>query len=238
MYKQKIVWLLLFLLVAQPASSGCCRRSCCGQRPINHGKMISRSPSNVLAWHEAAVTQTKAIDRYMKLGYQLESKKKWADAEQSYRYVLKVVSLRDGPGSFKSVPALEHLVTVSKAQNKLDDAINFQDTAVTLRKAQPHTNQQALLNEQLSLADLLTQKQDYSDAEYVLKDSIAMYQVQPSLAPEKRQLTYQKYAKVLRQLHKDSDTDAIDAAVTANNSQLALERPAPELNPGTKVAQH
>jgi uncharacterized protein HemY len=225
MYKREMLWLLLlFLLIEQPGWAGCCRVvRCCGQ-PLNHGKLTQRSYKFLLESQKATVLQTQAIEQYTKLGCQLETKKRWADAERSFRYVLQVVSRRDGPGSFKSVPALEHLATVSKAQNKLDQAISFQETALLLTKAQRTPNQQAVLNSQLSLGDLFLQKQDYSDAEPVLRDSVAMYNAQPSLPCQKRHVTYQRYAKVLRQLHKDSDADAIEAAVDANNSQPAFEK--------------
>lgn len=129
--------------------------------------------------------------------------------------------MHDGPGSFKSVPALEHLAVVSELQNKLDQAISFQDTALRLTQAQPNINGQKILNAQLTLADLLVEKKDYSNAESVLSDSVAMCNTQVSIPNEKRATTFKRYAIVLRQLHKDSEADAIEAA-NANNSQQAI----------------
>ena len=96
----------------------------------SHGQVIRRSYEAMVQAEQATLAQTKAIEQYMKIGSQLESKKRWSDAEKSFTYVLKVVALRDGPGSIKSVPALQHLVSVSKQQGKLGEAIDFQKTVV------------------------------------------------------------------------------------------------------------
>ena len=86
-----------------------------------------------------------------------------------------------------------------------------------------------------------------------------MYKSQPSLPSQKRHSTYQHYAKVLRQLHTDSDADAIELAANTNDSQPATgksaeskqinlpqdaDRPslpaqtAPVLKPVTREEQH
>jgi len=193
---------------------------------MGHGKLEQRSYSAVLEGKQRTKIQTQAIEQYTKLGCQLESKKRWEEAERSFRYVLQIVSRRDGPGSFKSMPALEHLVTVSKAQNKIDRAISFQKTVLLLTKVRPTPNQQAILNAQLTLADLYINKRDYSNAELVLSDSIDIYKAHPSLQNQQRRITYLCYAKVLNLLHKDSEADAIEAAANINNSQPIIQKTA------------
>lgn len=258
MYKREILWLLLlFLVIAQPGWSqgisefGGSHAVAAGlgagmATSMNHGKMVHRSYQAILEAQKAAIAQTQAIEQYMKLGYQLEAQKRWAEAERSFRYALQVISRRDGPGSFKSVPTLEHLSKVSKEEKKLDQAISFQQTALLLTKAQSIPNQNSVLNSQLNLGNLYIQKQDYARAEPVLKDSVDMYKAQPSLLCQKRRATFNSYAKVLRQLHKDADAKAIEAEAESKqittpqnaDSGSSPTQTAPERNQGSKGEQH
>ena len=239
MYKEETLWLLLaFALFEQPGWSqgisefGGTHAAAAGlgagmAASMHHGKVVQRSYKAMLEAQRAAMVQSQVIEQYMKVGCQLESQKRWADAERSFRYALQMISRRDGPGSFKSVPTLEHLVSVSKAEKKLDQAISFQETALLLTKAQPTPNQQSVLNAQLNLGNLFVQKQDYSSAEPVFRDSVNLYNSQPSLPSQKRHAIYQTYAKVLRKLHKDTDADAIEAEAdiaTAQENPASTER--------------
>lgn len=185
-----------------------------------HGQVVRRSYEAMVQAQQATIAQSKAIEHYMSVGCQLESKKQWSDAEKSFTYVLKVVALRDGPGSIKSVPALQHLVNVSKEQGKLTEAIDFQKTVVAFTKSAKAPNQQAVLNSQIDLTKLFIQHDDYANAEPILRETVTTnntaYQAMP---PEKRQNTLSLYAKVLRKLHKDSEADAIEA--TANQTSTA-----------------
>ena len=156
MYKRQILLLLMMSLLIEPAASACCRRSvsCC-PNAANHGKFTNVSYAAYAQSRQKAIGESQAVNQYMKLGYQFENKKQYTNAEQSYRYALKEIALRDGPGSYASVPALEHLAVVTNAQKNLEDAIAFQDTALKLRKAQKNPNQTAIVQAQLNLSGLL-----------------------------------------------------------------------------------
>jgi hypothetical protein len=201
----------------------------------NHSKVVSRSYQSVVKAQQGALAQTKAIEQYMKFGCQLEAQKKWADAERSFKYVLQVVSRRDGPGSVKSVPALEHLVSVTKAQNKLDDAINFQETVLAFKKAESTPNPNEVVKAQSSLSNLLEQNNDYRDAASVLRQSVSYYNSHPFLPAKDKRATRSSYAKVLRKLHKDEEAELIEAANAdeqklddnEHNIKPTIEKPPP-----------
>ncbi len=218
-------WLLLVPLLIQPPVWSCGGRGC-GKVNVSHGKLLQRSDADLARCSAKSIAETAAIEKWSKFGSKLESDKRWSDAEQSYHYVLGLVSLRDGPGSFASVPALERLVKVSKAQNKLDQAISYQQTALLLRKAQPNADKEKVLNAQLSLGELLVKKENYFDGESVLKETVAMYKAEPSLPQAKRDETTQLYAKVLRKLHLDSKADAVELAAATNNAKASFEKSA------------
>jgi hypothetical protein len=183
-----------------------------------HGQVVRRSYEAMVQAQQATIAQTKAIEHYMSVGCQLESKKQWSDAEKSFTYVLKVVALRDGPGSIKSVPALQHLVNVSKEQGKLTEAIDFQKTVVAFTKSAKVPNQQAVFNSQIDLSKLFIQHDDYTNAEPILRETVATSTVYAAMPPEKRQHALTLYAKVLRKLHKDSEADAIEATANQNSA--------------------
>lgn len=190
----------------------------------SHGQVVRRSYEAMIEAEKATLAQTKAIEQYMTLGCQLESKKRWSDAEKSFAYVLKVVALRDGPGSIKGLPALQHLVTVSKQQGKITEAIDFQKTVVAFAKSPKVPDQQLLLRSQIDLTDLFLIKNDYTNAETVLRETIADNKSYQALPAAKRRKTIQTYANVLRKLNKNSDADALEA----ENAQLlsGAENPA------------
>ena len=195
----------------------------------NHTKVLSRSYRSTVKVQQALAAQTKAIQQYMQYGYKLEAQKKWADAERSYKYVLQIIARRDGPGSQKSVPTLEHLVTVTKAQNKLDDAINFQDTVLSFKSAITPANPPAVVRAQQNLVNLLEQNNDYNHAASVLRQSVSYYDSHPNLPRKDKFTTRAAYAKVLRKLHRDEEADAEEAANTEEEKTAAEPS---NLNPG------
>ena len=65
----------------------------------SHGRVLTRSYQAMLQAQQVALIQTKAIHQYMALGAQYEAKREWENAEKSFKYVLQVTALRDGPGS-------------------------------------------------------------------------------------------------------------------------------------------
>ncbi len=179
-----------------------------------HGQVVRRSYEAMVQAEQATLAQTKAVEQYMSLGCQLESKKRWSDAEKSFTYVLKVVALRDGPGSIKSVPALQHLVSVSKQQGKIAEAIDFQKTVVAFTKSAKIPDQQAVMRSQIDLTNLFILKNDYSSAEPILRNTITSDLAYQSLPPERRRVTLNAYAKVLRKLHKDAEAEVVEAENT------------------------
>jgi len=178
---------------------------------LNHGQAITRALNAAADVQNAAVVQTKAIEQYMRLGCQYEAQKNWENAEKSFTYVLQVIARRDGPGSPKSVPALKHLVAVSTAEHKLDQAISFQKTVLSF--SQQSKDPRAVNNAQIDLAKLFIQKQDYVSAEPVCSQSAQTND--PAIPAAQRQVARTTYANVLRKLHKDSQADAVEAAAVA-----------------------
>jgi len=193
-----------------------------------HGRVVTRSYESLVAAQQAALAQTRAIQTYMNMGCQFEAKKQWDNAEKSYNYVLRVIALRDGPGSPKSVPALQRLVSVSEAQNQIDRAIDFQETVLAFAQRAEVPNVRATLDAQLNLCSLFVHKEDYASAESVLSDSVALCNSNTSIKPERRRLALRTYAKVLRKLHKDTDADKIEAleAESAKLTETAKAAPA------------
>lgn len=150
---------------------------------------------------QALLLQNNAVQQYMNAGCTLETKKHWAEAEDYFKYVLKVIARRDGPGSIKSLPALEHLVIVTKNQSKLNDAISYQKTVLAFKKAAEIPNLGSVVKAQNDLASLLEQKFDYVGAEKLLKESIELCNSSPSAIPESvQQNTRLNYANILGKL--------------------------------------
>jgi hypothetical protein len=177
----------------------------------SHGRAVARSYEAMAKSQQALLAQTQAIEHYMKAGCQFEAAKQWGNAEKSFKYVLQVVAARDGPGSNKGVPALKHLVAVSQAQNKLDEAIGFQKTVVSFTKRASIINPAAVINEQCNLSNLYVQYGDYGAAEPVLKEAVTFCDAHPSLSVQQQRATRLSYAQVLRQMHRDSEAEAIES---------------------------
>jgi tetratricopeptide (TPR) repeat protein len=187
----------------------------------SHGRVVTRSYESMLQAQQVAMAQTRAIEQYMKLGCQFEAKKQWDNAEKSYQYVLKVVALRDGPGSPKAVPALQHLVTVNRELNNLPEAINFQERVLAFAKRASVQDYQATLSAQLNLSDLLIRKSDFERAAPVLSESVALCNANPSIPTKRRRAALKTYATVLRKLHKDADAEAIEAQAAADDQSAS-----------------
>jgi tetratricopeptide (TPR) repeat protein len=178
----------------------------------SHGRVVRRTYESMLEVEKATLAQTRAIEQNMKVGYQYEAKKQWENAEKTYKYVLQITAQRDGPGSVASVPALQHLVVVSKAQNNLDDAIGYQSTLLDFAKAAKLPEPATIISAEISLSNLYLQKDDYKSAASMLRDSYTLSTNTPSLPPATRHVATAAYAKLLRQMHKDAEADAIEKA--------------------------
>ena len=168
---------------------------------------------------QALQLQSRAIEQYIKLGCQFQAKKEWQNAEKSFRYVLKVSALRDGPGSPKMVPTLQHLVGVSQAQGNLYDAIGFQERIVNFAKYQKVPDPASVVNSEIALSNLYLQKEDYRGAESVLRESYDLSQSSKAISDEKRSVTTHAYAQLLRKLKKDELANHIEKG-SASSTQL------------------
>ncbi len=118
--------------------------------------------------------QARAIQQYVQMGTTYEAKKDWGNAEKAFRYVLTMVARMEGVGSPKSVPALQHLVKITAAQNNLGDAIDFQKTVVMFKRKDVNVNPLPVVNAQLDLSKLYVLKEDYSHAEIAANDSMSL----------------------------------------------------------------
>jgi tetratricopeptide (TPR) repeat protein len=188
---------------------------------LNHGQAVKRSYQAAIKATNAATAQSAAISQYMKLGCDLEHQKKWPDAEESFKYVLRVIARRDGPGSPMSVPVLEHLVSVTQAQNKVNDAIGFQKTVLEFKKASHADDAVPVVNAQYNLSNLYEKQGDYSSAEQLLKEC-----VQNQVKPEFKRKVTMSYVRVLRKLDKNSEADMVEKEEKAADSLPTDERTA------------
>ncbi len=214
MHRQKTLWLLIFCLflplpvIAQGmAENGGLYSSMAGlgaglAASQRHGAVVGRSYQAVINAQQAAIIQSQAITQYMRQGCEFEATKQWLNAEKSFKYVLRVIAMRDGPGSRNSLPVLEHLVTVTKAQNKLKEATDFQSTVVAFTKAGKTPDYNAVVSQQMNLSNLYIEQEDYANAEPVLKSAIQVYDSCPTLSKERRKDIITSYSKVLKKLHK------------------------------------
>jgi hypothetical protein len=187
----------------------------------NHGALVRNGYEAAGQLQQAVYYQNRAIQQYLAVGQTYEAKKQWKFAEQAFTYVLQVIAKRDGPGSPAAVPALKHLVAVSKGQNKPDQAIGYQKTIVAFAHAAPKRDTDNLLKEEQALSDMYIQKGDFTNAEPVLQDAVKIQETAPKMTPERRSATLKVYGRVLRELKKLDEADAVDALV------LNLRQPVP-----------
>jgi tetratricopeptide (TPR) repeat protein len=181
---------------------------------LGGGKVVGRTYQSAvdaqMSAAQALSLQTKAIEQYMALGCQYQTKKQWQNAEKSFRYVLQVSALRDGPGSPKMVPTLQHLVGVSTAQGNLYDAIGFQTRVLGFAKNAKISDPASVLNAEIALSNLYLQQQDYHSAEPLIKESYEKSQ-SAEFPLEKRKVIVRTYAEVLRKLKKDEEALKLEA---------------------------
>jgi hypothetical protein len=177
----------------------------------NHGRLIKRSAEAMAQGREYAIAQTKAIAKYSQWAVAYESKKQFANAETALQYVLKTIALRDGPGSTASVDVLRKLVKIEKLQNKIDDAVRYQKTVVAFVEAGKKPSVNTIVAERNHLSDLFIGKQDYVAAAPVLQQTAAMVK-DPAVSPEQRSVTLHVYARVLNQLNRTVEAQAVEAA--------------------------
>jgi tetratricopeptide (TPR) repeat protein len=172
------------------------------------------------------------------MGYQFEAKKQWENAEKSLEYVLKVSALRDGVGSQKMVPILQHLAIVTSQQEHLAEAIGFQERVLAFAKNQ--SDPIPIINASVALANLYLRQQNFDKAESTIKEAYSLSQETKSL-PEARKLAVAHVlGTVLRKQHRDAEAMKIDpiAATTADSKPGQPQEPkAPDQSNGKAIEQ-
>ena len=153
--------------------------------------------------------QDTAILQYMSLGSQLETKKQWVNAEKAFTYVMKVSAIRDGVGSPKMIPTLQHLVKVTAAQGHWVEAIGYEQRLLGFANNATNPNPNAVINATISLANLYAEKSDFENAEQSFKDAYHLIS-EPSVPPEKKEAVAHAYGKFLRKLCRDDEAQRID----------------------------
>jgi hypothetical protein len=133
--------------------------------------------------------------------------------EKAYRYALQTIARRDGVGSPKSVPVLQHLVTVSKQQNNLSQAIDFQKTVFAFTKNARVPDIELQAKAQTGLGVLYLQKQDYAAAEPMLKESVDTYEANPGLPKSHSNEARRSYARLLRETNREAEAQSVEARI-------------------------
>ncbi|HEY9682925.1 MAG TPA: tetratricopeptide repeat protein [Oculatellaceae cyanobacterium] len=173
---------------------------------------------------QALYQQNRAIQTYSNLGYQFEAKKQWENAEKAFKYVLKVSVLRDGVGSPKMIPILQHLAVVASEQKHYPEAIGFQDRVVSFAKNSGDATAQVMA--QVSLAKLYFFNQDMDNAESTMREAYVLTQQLPSLPDDKKKVVTRTFGKILRAENKDAEAVQVDP--DPNDSEVSTK---PETTP-------
>ncbi len=159
--------------------------------------------------------QNRAVEQYSKLGNQYELKKQWENAERTFAYVLQIINMRDGIDSQKSITPLKHLVTASDAQHKVKQAIYYQTNVLKVTKAAKTPARAAVVQESVSLSNLLIKDKDYPAAENLLKQSVALAKQAPALAKE-RTISLVVLGKVYKAQNKTQEALAVESELIQN----------------------
>ncbi len=184
--------------------------------------------------------QNRAVEQYSKLGNQYELKKQWENAERTFAYVLQIINMRDGVDSQKSITPLKHLVTASDAQHKVKQAIYYQTNVLKVTKAAKTPARAAVVQESVSLSNLLIKDKDYPAAENLLKQSVALAKQAPALAKE-RTISLVVLGKVYKAQNKTQEALAVESELIQNaQNDTATSTPAnsssPSLAPSAAAA--
>jgi hypothetical protein len=182
---------------------------------LGHGAIVRQTYETALEAQKALAEQTRVVNDYCSRGAQFEAKKQWAYAEAAYKYVLAVISHRDGPGSPNALPVLAHLSKISKQQNKLDDAIYYQKTVVAMTQGSKKPEPKAVLSAQRELGSLFIQKHDYAAARNALQKEVALFDQYPTLPREELTVSMEVYGKVLGRL--EGSTGASDPPIVVSS---------------------
>lgn len=197
---------------------------------MGNGALVRRTYESAAQAQQAMMAQNQAVEQYFKMGNQFEMKKQWENAEKAFTYVLQVIARRDGAGSPKSVPALKHLAAISQQQNRLDQAISYQKTVLAFTKAAKVPDKIAIVEESVNLSKILIKKAEYSLAEPIMRESVALAK-QTTMPRSDYQTTLQVYGRVLRQLNRQEEAQAIEAELLPPSTGAT-----PATNPVTTTA--
>jgi len=190
-----------------------------GAAAMTQSKPQRNNYANPAQAQQYFIMQNRAIEQYSKLGNQYELKKQWENAERTFAYVLQIINMRDGLDSQKSIAPLKHLVTASDAQHKVKQAIYYQTNVLKVTKAAKVPARAAVVQESLSLSNLLIKDKDYPKAESVLRQSIALAKQEPVMAKE-RTTTLVVLGKVYKAQNKTQEAAEVE-------SELAQDLPLP-----------
>ncbi len=101
---------------------------------------------------------------------------------------------------------------MTQAQNKIEDAIGYQKTAIAFEKSGPTINASAVVKAQNNLTNLMLIKGDYASAEPVIRDSVAVCNThKSSLSQGQRRHTMVVYSRILRKLKKNSEAEVVES---------------------------
>ena len=179
---------------------------------LSHGMALTHSYQAAASAQAAIIDKSRAIEQYMKMGYDYEARKDLDSAEKAYRYALQVIASRDGPGSPKSVPALQHLVSIASMQQRWNDALNMQKTVVKFSQQNPNDVSGAV-REQINLSKLFIQTNNLPQAEVNLRETITLCDSHPSVPAAQRDAALSQYAQVLKQMDNQSTPTAAQSTV-------------------------
>jgi hypothetical protein len=164
---------------------------------------------------KALQQQNGAIQQYSKIGYQLESKKQWNKAEIAFQYVLKVSAIRDGVGSPKMVPILQHLAVVTSEQGRMQEAVGFQERVFGFAKNQ--TDPLQIINAGVALTKLYLRQPDIDKAESTAEEIYNLSKDTASLPGTKKQEIAHFYGTVLRKIHKYGQAELVDPVASSKD---------------------
>ncbi len=164
---------------------------------------------------KALQQENGAVQQYSKMGFQLEAKHQWDKAEKVFEYVLKVSAIRDGVGSPKMVPILQHLAVVTSEQGRMREAIGYQERVLGFAKNQP--DPLPIINAGVALTKLYLRLPDLDKAESTAQEVYKLSQDTVSVSPLKKQEVAHFYGTLLRKINKPGLAETVDLIVSSKD---------------------
>jgi len=204
---------------------------------LGHGMALTHGYQAAASAQAAIVDKSRAIEQYMQMGYNYEARKQWDSAEKAYRYALQVVASRDGPGSPKSVPALQHLVSIATEQQRWNEALDMQKMVVQFAKKNQN-DFAGTVKEQINLSKLFIQTNNLPQAEANLRESITLCDSHPSIPAAQRDQALSQYAQVLRQMDTNKtgvESPGVTSSVASTDKAASVNAGKPALSTGDSI---